>query len=455
MSEAEPSDVLRLLGATAPAPASHPPETPRSRFGAAVARLTGVNILLVLAAFVTSPILARALGPSGRGEVAAIFAVVTMAPWIGELGMTAFLSREHARRSHPLGALLGSTMPITLAGSLVGVALAIPIAHALGRGRRDVIDFIEIGLFLLPAFVFMQTLFGIAVAEQRWNRVMLVRILTTGGAAAAIVVLSLLHALTVPAMAITYIASGLLSNIPFLAGLRGSFPWRFRRSIARSGFAFGLRSWLSTLANTGNAQLDQVLMAGLVTSRQLGLYALAVTISTASSSLIGATANALVPRVAVGESQLAARGCRVTLLLIALFGLVVAATSPVVVPFVFSSRFTDAIPMLVILLGARVFSVPGQVLGTALIAAGNPSATARGQVAGLVVTVPALIVVLPLAGGLGAAWVSLAAYGVTFAIILMAASRTFGMRYRTLLVVTGPDLRWLWARARRREPTAA
>jgi O-antigen/teichoic acid export membrane protein len=422
-----------------------------SRFGTLVARLTGVNLLLIAAAFVTAPILARALGPSGRGEVAAVFAVVGIAPWVSELGITAFLGREHARRARPLGVLLGSTTPIALAASLVGVALAVPLAHLLGRGRPAVVEFIEIGLFLLPLSASIQLLNGVAVGDSRWNLLMLVRILSVGGTAVTIVALSLFGALSVSSVAVTYLGSAVVANVPLLVLLRGSRPWRFVRPVARTGLAFGMRSWLSTVAGTGNAYLDQVLMAGLTSSRQLGLYALAVTLSGVSGSFVGATANALFPRVAVGDSQLAARACRVTLAFVILLGVGIAVTSPWVVPFVFGKAFDDAIPMLVILLGASVFSVPSQVLSSALVAAGNPSATAGGQIVGLVVTVPALIVVIPFAGGIGASWVSLAAYAVTFAIILRASAQTFALPFRTLLVVTPADLRWLRARLRRHD----
>jgi O-antigen/teichoic acid export membrane protein len=428
-------------------------EIPHRRFGVVVARLTGLNVFLTACALVTSPILARSLGPSGRGQVAAIFAVVGIAPWICELGITSFLTRERARRTWPLGVLLGSTIPIVLVGSLVGVALAVPIADALGRGRTEVVDFIEIAMLVLPITVFSGTLGGLAVADQRWGLVMLVRALNTVVAAVVIVALALLHALTVASVAATYIACGVLANLPLLVELRSSRPWRFVRPIALSGLGFGLRSWLSTIASVGNTQLDQVLMAALVSSRQLGLYALAVTLSSASSSLINAASNALIPRVAGGESMLAARACRVTLLLVALSGVVIAATCSLVIPIVFGRAFSGAIPMLIVLLGANVFSSPAAVLGWALIAGGNPSATARAQVVGLVVTVPALIIVLPLAGGIGAAWVSFAAYGVTLAMILNASVRTFGVSYRTLLVITREDLTWLSTRMRRPRQT--
>ena len=427
-------------------------ESSRTTLGTAVTRLTGAGVLNVALALVTSPILARALGPAGRGEVAAIFAVLGIAPWVSELGITAFLSREQARGSRSLGVLLGSTTPIVLAASVIGPALAIPLAHLLGRGRPAVVDFIEIGLFLLPISAWAQMLSGIAAGDQRWWLLIIPKALAAVGTTVAVVTLSLLGALTVTTVAITYLVAGSLANVPLLVVLRGSRPWHFTPPVARLGIAFGVRSWLSTVANTGNAYLDQILMAGLVSSRQLGLYALAVTLSTGSGSLIAATAGAIFPRVAMGDSPLAGRACRVTLAIVGVPSVVAAATSTVIVPVVWGQSFAGAVPMIIVLLAAGMFVVPGQVLGSALIAAGRPSATAHGQIAGLVITVPALIFVLPVAGGIGAAWVSLGSYAVTFAIIVRAAKLEFSLPYRSLLVVTPDDLRWLWNRLRRRGP---
>jgi O-antigen/teichoic acid export membrane protein len=429
-----------------------PPARPKKRFGTIVARLTASNLLIVVAAFVTSPILARTLGPSGRGEVAAVFALVSVAPFVSELGTGAFLAREHARRSTPLGVLLGSTLPIALVASLVGVALAVPLGHLLGRGRPPVVEFIEIGMFMLPISACVQLLYGIVQADERWNLAIAARVLNVGGIAGAIIALSLLHALTVTSAAITYLVGSVIPNLPYLAALRDSRPWRFAAQTASSGLRFGVRSWLSTLANIGNQSVDQVLMAGLVSSRQLGLYALAATLSTATGgALIGAAVAALFPRVAAGDADIAARACRVTLLLVTLVGLVIAISSPVAVPLIWSRAFADATPMVIVLVAASVFYVPGQVLGSALIAAGNPAATAYAQVAGLVITVPALIIVLPIAGGLGAAWVSLGAYAVTFAIVVVAARATLALSYRAMLVPTREDVDWLWRRVRHRQ----
>jgi O-antigen/teichoic acid export membrane protein len=431
-----------------------PPKGTQPRFLVLVLRLTSVNSLLVLLAFITSPILARVLGPVGRGEVAAIFSVVTIAPWIADLGVTAYLTVERAKGNISPGTLLGSVTPVALGTALIGVALSIPIAHLIGHGRREVVLFVEIGLDLLPLSVLVGILSGLAIGEQRWNLLLLMKVVTASLPAVGIVGLYLTHSLTVATTAITYLVAGIAALFALAPALVGTSPWRFQMQVARHGTAFGIRSWLSTVSSTANLQLDQLLMAALVSSRQLGLYALAVTLAGASSSLVGAVVTALVPRVAAGEPLLAARSCRVATFLVACFAVAIAAVSPIAIPLVFGSAFAGTLPMLLILAPATVLLVASQVLSTAVIAAGEPGPAARGQFVGLAITVPGLLVVLPLAGGIGAAWVSLVAYGATLGVVLRSAIRIFRLPARSFLIVNREDLKWLRTlRRQRMEPT--
>ena len=411
-----------------------------------IARLAGANSLMVVLAFATSPILARALGPVGRGEVAAMLAVVQLAPSVTEMGMTLFTSRAHIQRTAPLGDLLGTVLPIVLLGSLVPVALSVPLAHLIGHGRRDVVLYIEIGVFTIPVVVIGQTLSAITTAEQRWGTFVLTKLLNVIGYAASILVLALLGDLSVATVCIANIAWSVVTVMPFFRELLGAGRLRFVRSLAASGMAFGIKSWLSNIASTGNQQLDQVLMAALLPSRQLGLYSLAVTLATASGSLVGAVALAIVPRVAGGDAALAARASRLTLWLILIINAIGAGLSPWLVPVLFSSKFDGTIPLLLILLVGSVFYVHSTILGYGLVADGHPAGSAVAQIAGLVVTVPGLILLLPVMGALGAALITLVAYLITFFITLYYAVSRFGFSLSTLLIPTLGDLSWLRGR---------
>ena len=109
--------------AAAPAgQAAAEPATKTSRLGSVTRNLTLVNVSFTLAALVTSPLQARALGPSGRGELAAVLVVTGLLGLLGDFGLGAYVVRESARGT-PLRRLVGSVGPQMLAlGLLYAVA---------------------------------------------------------------------------------------------------------------------------------------------------------------------------------------------------------------------------------------------------------------------------------------------------------------------------------------------
>jgi O-antigen/teichoic acid export membrane protein len=99
--------------------------------------------------------------------------------------------------------------------------------------------------------------------------------------------------------------------------------------------------------------------------------------------------------------------------------------------------------MVWVLLVANLPLAGATMLSTVLTSSGRPNASAVSEMAALAITVPGLVVLLPLLGGIGAAVVSLIAYSVSFVILLVAASRYFQTPFRPFLLATRSDVRWL------------
>ena len=73
----------------------------------------------------------------------------------------------------------------------------------------------------------------------------------------------------------------------------------------------------------------------------------------------------------------------------------------------------------------------------------------------LAITIPGLLLLLPLLGGRGAALVSLAAYSASFIIQLFAARRIIGGTFGAYVVPAGSDVRWVGERLRHLRKTRA
>jgi Na+-driven multidrug efflux pump len=95
-----------------------------------------------------------------------------------------------------------------------------------------------------------------------------------------------------------------------------------------------------------------------------------------------------------------------------------------------------------VLLAARIPLAGISVLTAALAADGAPGATSIGEGIALLITVPGLILLLPTMGGLGAALVSLVAYGTSVGVQLALIRRRLGGTVRSYVLPHRADIRW-------------
>lgn len=417
-------------------------EPRRPRIAGVVARLTLVNTLTLLAGVVTGPLLARGLGPAGRGTLAAILVPLTLAPWVVSLGLSSYASRE-AARGRPVEIVLGSLGAVSLALGALGAAAAFPVAQLLAGDRHVVYVYLVVGLLLLPLALVGNLLLAIATGLERWGLVMSARLVPPLLALLGIVALFAVDRLTVSTAAAVTLVAMAASIVPLLRILLESgFP-RLDVGFMVRGVRFGVTSWVGDLGGLANYQLDQLLMILLVTPRQLGLYAVAVTISGAWNVVSGALGSVLFPRVAQGESTLPARAVRVMVWVVAVGGAALAVTVYWLLPLLFGVDFRAAVVMTWILLLASIPNQAASVLGMVVTAAGRPGLSTSSELLALTITVPGLFLLLPALAGVGAALVSLAAYLARFLFLLVSARRLFGGTFHDYIFPTMVDFAWI------------
>lgn len=412
----------------------------RPRLGTVAARLAAGNVVGASLGFITGPLLARELGASGRGDLAAVVVPFTLASAILGLGISGYAFRE-LPRGRPVGEVIGSLgLPLLILGAFA-VAAAVPMADALAGGRGTVRTFLIVGFVSMPLVLIGNLLLVSLAALEFWRRVVATNLTPFVMTFAAIVVLFLAKQLTVATAAAATIAGSLLAIVPGLPLLWAGRP-AFRPSIARAGIGFGLKSWVGGLAALTNARLDQFLMITAVAPRVLGLYAVAVTIAGAASVLSGGVSAPLMARVGAGERHLMSQAVRIVLAATVLVNAALAIATPFLLSALFGPQFEGAYPMALILLLAQVPLAGAFVLSSALQADGAPLIPTIGEGIAVVITVAGLAVLLRPLGGEGAAVVSLAAYGASFVFQLVMARRRTGRPVSEFLLPTRSDASW-------------
>lgn len=437
------TDTLEVAAATTARgsdAATLPPRARRRRSTSAiVGGFAGINAFVLMVGVITGPLQARGLGPVGRGELAGITVVMQELSIFATFGLVAYATREVARGTPP-GEVLGSIGILLVGVGLLLMPLGFPLSGLLGRGRPIVSHFILAAFLLLPLSLLGVLLSCLLAGLERWWLLAVTRLIPIVLPASVIIGLYLSNSMSVGWIAAVTYAAGMLAVTPSFFALRKWGPLRLRVRHFRQGIPFGLKSWGGYLASLTNARLDQLLMVGLASSLQLGLYAVAVTAASLPGVFIGAVGAPLLTRLSAGERHLLGPAFRTCVATVALGVGLITAASFVAIPLLFGQAFRSAIPMAVILLFAAIPGAGVAVLSPAFIADGAPSYPAIGEFVAVAITVPGLLLTLPLWGGVGAAIVTAAAYSVNCLIQLVVARRRFDMPYRSFLIPTKADL---------------
>jgi O-antigen/teichoic acid export membrane protein len=204
---------------------------------------------------------------------------------------------------------------------------------------------------------------------------------------------------------------------------------------------YGLTTWMGTVGGVLVMRLDQVLLTPLAGPKDLGYYAVAV--SVAEVPLLGLLAvrdvifSASTDR---DDPALVARATRATLIVAVPLCLVGILLAPLVLPPIFGAGFGPAVRMAQVLFLATIPNGVAMVMSAGLLASGRPGLDSRAQIVAAAVTVVALFALVPPLGAIGAAYASLIAYCISALLVSVSLTRVSGLRAREFLVPHRADL---------------
>jgi O-antigen/teichoic acid export membrane protein len=395
-----------------------------------ITRTAGFNVASVVASGLGGIVIARALGPTLRGDYAAVtawFGVVLMIGGMGQPAALCFYAARDPGNAREYVATARSMMLVTGAVALAGGVL---LAPTLGHGHPEVVMGYRIAFCAsILAFVGASYTFSLQARDlPRWN---IVRLSQPILSVVAIAVLWRLKLLTLES-ALVVLAGTMLLQLgwAYRCCRRAELaPGHARLATVRPLLVYGIAQIAALTPATVNAQLDQLVLSQTVSPADLGRYAIAVSLTSLPIPLVAAIGNVTFPRLA-SERAVTAETDRLQRMAVlgsagiaAMLLAVLAATAYWLVPLVFGSAYQGAVPLVWILTPGAVFLACGQVVGDLLRGRGRPSVVAWSQGLAAIFTVLLLLVLLPLVGVYGAAIASTVSYGVALAAMLRRLSR--------------------------------
>jgi O-antigen/teichoic acid export membrane protein len=414
---------------------------PHRHLGAGAALSVLVQSGPLLAGGVLSIVLARTIGPSGNGHFALLVTLTGMVAMVVSLGLTAAITYEVSRRRwsvrRAFGASYAAAALLGLIGFLGGIGIFTLVHETVFGGIST--ELALVALASLPPLLGYQFADAIMLARERYEGY------------AGLEISHSLTLLTVGAtLALVFGLTGAVIGLP-AAAVVGALvgAWLLARETRRDTVAdgtdslrpalrFGLQSWAGNLLQQINYRFDVLILGGFASARAVGVYSIALTVTSIAWVLPQALQTVLFPRtaslaastvakeVSVEEADEAlARAIRHGVLLTIPTALLVSGLLVIAVPLLYGRRFHETIVLGFIMLPGVLLLGVAKILAAAIAGRGKPRYTLYSSLISVPLTLGLYFTLIPTAGAHGAALASCISYlltsGLTYAFFRQVA----------------------------------
>lgn len=379
-------------------------------------RLAGAAVSLC-----SAPLVARLIGPDGRGITAATIAVYYVVPILLAFGVPTYVRRRVA--------ISRSVKVITRArgfalASIVPSALAAWAAYHTVFATITGIDRVvaSAGVLVAPFVISWTCDVSVLVAQGRFRSIfallvtpplgnlLLVLLFWGGGVVSTSTVIL--------ANVISNVATCLLGFVLVRPGSKNDHDLPSMWGVVSASIPYSG----AAIADAALNRVDQVVMLPLIGAYQSGLYAVAVTLSALPAPVGSALGSAYFGRMArVDDSEarsLSARVLKSGFLLSLITVIPIALVTPLAISVLFGEDFMPAVPVAFVSYFGSVFVVLGFICANILAARGRGLGMTVAQVLAVVCALGLLVLLAPSLGAWGAALASSAGYGVSVLIMV-------------------------------------
>lgn len=405
------------------------------------------QVLHLILGFVTSIVVARALGPSGQGYIAYIILIFTLLGSYAHLGLNNsvmyFYKREKVPAKHLyyvntsfLSLIFIIISAIVLYFRKQGLILAeYPLSMVLGA-----LALILFSFYYNNNYAWYVANEHIRQANRRNISIFILKSL----AILAFWGFGILHPGSF--FWITVLAMG-MSALLLQLGLKRGFRFRWDITLIRREYAYGFIIFLAAAFDHLHLRVDQLYIKGMLDNAQLGIYTLSVTLSELMFMVPTSISSALTARLYNTRDEddgasLMTKTFKLTLYLCIALALV-AIPASFAIPLIYGKAFSPATYSTLILLPGVIFASLARVATPYFFTSGRPQVHLKVASTALVINCVLNYPMIHLWGINGAAIassISYFVYGCSYILILIHKE---GFNALELIYLRASDLRAL------------
>lgn len=407
------------------------------------------QVLLVVVGLATSIVLARKLGPDGRGVVALANLTVVLCTVIATLGLGTSYAYLAGRDDHDQRDLVGNAVVMGLVLGLLTMGLLLALSSLLldsvlrGMSHVQFVATLSSLPFAFVTYFLTNVLIGAGqAARASWIQFYI----GIFGASVVIAAVVLGHQRAFGVIIVMAITSAVEAGwVAVIVARDYGISLRRVWRIASAALAYGAKAYVGSIGTQFWARADFLILNYYAGPATLGQYAVATAVAERVWLLDSAVSQVTLHQVIRSSpdqaANLVARTSRNVLLVSGLASIALAIVSPVLVPALFGEEFRPAVlPLVLLLPGVLALGVARPVSSYFFGQLGKPGITSYLSVLTAAVGVAAYLILIPPFGLAGAAIGSSIAYFVPILVYLRLFPSRTGIKARHVLVVNATDL---------------
>lgn len=425
-----------------------------SSFVSAASKVLFSSVCLMALNMGTGILVARFLGPEGRGEQAAMIMWPQFIAFSLTFGIPSSLvyyykkNKAFASDYFTLSILFAGILGVISA--LVGVFL---IPRMLTEYSQHIVIFAQIAMVFCPIILLSTYMSSALQAYDNYRLLNLSK--TTGPFISLLLILLLifLDKVTPIYTALAYSIGGLpiVGIVFFVLYKQIKITYRNLKQRSKELFGYGIRAYAVDLLGTISMQLDQILVVAMLTPTQMGYYSVALALSKLPKIIQTTIVTVLFPKASGNDEQTVLRmtlvSFRIGVAVTGLFCIAAIFLSSFAIEWLYGHEFLNAVTTVQILLVREIVASGVGIMIQFFMANGKPGFISIMEAIGISLNVPLMLWLLPAYGLPGVAIALLATALVRLAFVSIMLRRRYPGKVQ--LVLTGSDIRLIMQELRK------
>ena len=410
------------------------------------------QILIFVLGLITSVILARVLGPAGKGIYALIILIPAVMLKLGSLGIEAANVYFTGSKKYKIKDIVSNSLLSSILLGLILISLFWGISHL--NIFQNFLNSNQINPFYLwlvvltiPFSLLFGFLINVFLGKEEIVKYNKIDIFQNVLQLIAIIVFLLIFKQGVFGATLSYVFTTIIATLLVIILVRKITKIKIflNKGLLKDSTKYGVKCYFGNLAQFLNYRLDMFLVAIFLTPAAVGYYSISVGIAEKLWMFPGAIATVLFPRISslkdVEANNLTPKIARHAFLLIFVLSLILALLAKPLIRIFFGSAFLPSImPLLILLPGIIALSV-SKILTSDLAGRGKPQFGTYAAFISLSVNIPLNLWLIPKWGISGAAFASTIAYSLATIIIIAIFTKISKKSLSEILLIKPQDFR--------------